>query len=482
MARRTLIALACVLALATAGCGGTTDNLGSGASNLVPSTAAVFIAFDTDPSSDQWQTVDDLASKFPDKQKAVDELKREMRKEGGVVWENDLKPALGPEVDVVWLDFNANGENFVALTQPKDETKFEEFVDKANKSEKNPDDRIVYDTYKGWYVLSPKQATIERFKRESESAAKSLSEESAFEDSMDRLGDESIARAYVSGKAVMNAVRKYGGKEVRPYVNKAGTLDWLALRAGAQSNGVALDAIAHGTPGELFKGLKFGGDFKAELPDSVPRNALLYWTFHGTKGMFTQLRNNSLFKKTPELRQFSDVFADLDKLLQGENALYVRPGADVPEVTLVTSPDGDGARILDRLLRRELQITPDRERIAGESARKLAAEGIGLYYANVNDRLVVTDLPAGIRGFKSPGKSLEDNETFKDAADASGLPDRTAGFVFVNIKSSIPWGEKLASESIPAEVKRNLKPLHSAVEYVASHTHEVQVTFFLLIK
>ena len=36
MARRTLIALACVLALATAGCGGTADNLGAGASDSVP--------------------------------------------------------------------------------------------------------------------------------------------------------------------------------------------------------------------------------------------------------------------------------------------------------------------------------------------------------------------------------------------------------------------------------------------------------------
>jgi Protein of unknown function (DUF3352) len=480
--RRALIAVG--LAFVVAGCGGTTDNLGSGASDLVPSNAAVFIAIDTNPQSDQWQTLQRLADKFPDKQKAVAQLKRELRKDPGVSWEKDVKPWLGEELDVVWLDFEADGENVVVLTQPKDAAKFEQFVEKANKSEKNPDDRVVYEQFRGWYVLSPKQTAIDRFKRESESAAKTLSQESQFKSAMDRLGGDSIVRSYVSGKAVMEAARKYGGKETRPYLDKVGTLDWIAIRSGVQSNGVALDAIAHGTPGELFKGLKFGSDFKAELPDTVPRNALIYWTFHGTKGMFKQLEHNALFKKTPELRQFRDVFADLDKLLQGENAFYVRPGKRIPEITFVASPgeDEDGALIVDRLLDREFQFAPEHEMIAGVNTRKFASEGVGIYWGNVNGRLVLTDMPAGIRSFKKPGKSLSDKDSYKDAADASGLPDKTAGFVFVDIKSSIPWGERLSEERIPADIKRNLKPLHSAVEYVASHTHEVQVTFFLLIK
>jgi hypothetical protein len=46
----------------------------------------------------------------------------------------------------------------------------------------------------------------------------------------------------------------------------------------------------------------------------------------------------------------------------------------------------------------------------------------------------------------------------------------------------VPYIEKLAHQHIPAEIARNLKPLRSAVEYAASHTHEVQVSFFLRIK
>src|SRR5919201_761953 len=89
-----LAGLLAVLALVLAGCGGTTSDIGAGASDLVPGSAAVFIAVDTDPSSSQWQTVDELASKFPDKQKAIDSIKSDMSKQG-VDWEQDVRPALG---------------------------------------------------------------------------------------------------------------------------------------------------------------------------------------------------------------------------------------------------------------------------------------------------------------------------------------------------------------------------------------------------
>src|SRR5919108_4002624 len=83
-----LAGLLAVLALVLAGCGGTTSDIGTGASDLVPGSAAAFIAVDTDPESSQWQTVDALANKFPDKQKGIDALKREMRKDK-VDWDKD---------------------------------------------------------------------------------------------------------------------------------------------------------------------------------------------------------------------------------------------------------------------------------------------------------------------------------------------------------------------------------------------------------
>ena len=65
---------------------------------------------------------------------------------------------------------------------------------------------------------------------------------------------------------------------------------------------------------------------------------------------------------------------------------------------------------------------------------------------------------------------------------ASGLPDRTPGFVYIDIHSTIPFAEKLAQMRIPESIRRNLKPLDSAVEYAATRSAEVKISFFLRIK
>ena len=56
----------------------------------------MFVVIDSDLRSSQWQTVNALANKFPDKQKAVDAIKRQLNKKG-LDWKRDLEPALGPE-------------------------------------------------------------------------------------------------------------------------------------------------------------------------------------------------------------------------------------------------------------------------------------------------------------------------------------------------------------------------------------------------
>jgi hypothetical protein len=126
---RRLGCLLALLALGLAGCGGTTKP-SSGAADFVPASVPLFVAIDTDLGSSQWQTVNELANKFPDKQKAIDSIKQQLTK-NGLDWEEDLKPALGPELDVVMLDF-AHPDETVALMQPKNQGAFEGAVRKGN--------------------------------------------------------------------------------------------------------------------------------------------------------------------------------------------------------------------------------------------------------------------------------------------------------------------------------------------------------------
>ncbi|HWJ33034.1 MAG TPA: hypothetical protein VNR59_11895 [Gaiellaceae bacterium] len=473
---RRLTGVLAAIALPAAGCGGTTAHPSAGASSIVPASAPAYISIDADPSSQQWRTIDELAGKFPDKQKAIDSIKNDMRKDD-VEWDRDVKPVLQGELDFAWLDFENNGQNFVMLMQPKKDAKFRALVEKANRSEKNPSDRVVYEKFRGWEVLAGTRDLIDRFKRTSRSEARSLAGDKTFNQAMDRLGKDAVVRAFVSGKFVMSLARKYGGGQLQPYIDKVGTLDWAALRFGATSEGVGVDTIVHGTPGSLFKDAAKSPAFSPKLLGTVPANALLSISFKGTKNMFGGLQQNS------QLRQFTQPLHQLGRILEGENALYVRPGRGrLPEVTLVSTPKSDGMAILDRLVKRFAGASPHESTIDGTPVHALPASTVGVYYANIGGKLVVTDQPEGIRGAKDGRTPLSESTEFKDARAAAGAPDKTWGLLYVNISSSVPYVERVAGQHIPAEIARNLKPLRSAVEYAASHTHELQLSFFLRIK
>ena len=126
--RRTALAAA-VFLLAAAGCGGGDGDLGSGA-DVAPRSTAVFVSIDTDFEGGQWQAAEDLIAKFPDGREALRDLPRELEQED-VDFERDVKPAVGPEVDLVLLDLEDEDAS-VVLTQPAEEGKGRELVRKGD--------------------------------------------------------------------------------------------------------------------------------------------------------------------------------------------------------------------------------------------------------------------------------------------------------------------------------------------------------------
>jgi hypothetical protein len=104
-------ALALVLlaaALAAAGCGGSSPG-----ASFVPANVAAYVAVDTDPESAQWRDVDALAKRFPGRRNAVGSLGRSVRSGSGLDYEEDVRPALGPELDLAWLDLKCEGSDVV---------------------------------------------------------------------------------------------------------------------------------------------------------------------------------------------------------------------------------------------------------------------------------------------------------------------------------------------------------------------------------
>jgi hypothetical protein len=468
-----------VLVLVLAGCGGTTGEAGAGGADIVPADAPAFVTIDTDFDSSQWQTLDELAGRFPDKDKLIRSLKSDLLEEEGVDWDKDVRPALGDELALAWLDFENDAENAVALLQPTNEDAFKRLAGKS-------DGELVYEKFGDWYVFSDKRVKVERFRKESEAAEKFLADDSTFQQAMSSFPKDSVLRAFVDGPPVHEAILRQGDVDGQKTLEKLGRLDWLVAAIRANDEGVRFDTTVHGQAGPALKGAA-PNPFTPSLTHEVPSDALLYFTFHGSKGMLAGLGNNVLFDEA-DLGPFAGLLRRLDTLLQGENAFYLRPSlGNIPEATFVMKPGKgvDGAKTLDRIFRNfsnDLGALPRPTRVAGLPARKLELGEVDLLYANVDGRLVVTDLPAGIAALKGNPPSLAGSEGYKEALRQAGMKAKTQGFFWVDIRGGVKLAERLAGAPFPKDITRNLRPLRSAVEYAYSRPSEVQVTFFLRIK
>ena len=99
--RLAFLPLLAALALVS-GCGSKATTSGSTESGatVVGEGALAFVSVDSDLGSSQWQQLDKLAQKFPVRDQALAKLKLELAKQH-LDYDQDVKPALGPEVDVV---------------------------------------------------------------------------------------------------------------------------------------------------------------------------------------------------------------------------------------------------------------------------------------------------------------------------------------------------------------------------------------------
>ena len=292
---RRAAACAGLLALAAlaAGCGSASTAAGEG-SSIVPASVPAYIAIDSDAGSSQWQRVDDLAGRFPDKQKGVDQLERSLRDDLGLDFDKDVKPALGPEIDIVWLDLEEGGNDVVALMQPGDESAFERVVAKGNA--KDPSSKLLYERVDGWEVMSDRQDKIDKFKAMVTPNGPVLSDDPSFAQAMGEYSDDALVKAYVSGPAVMDELRSAIPADATKFVDKLGTLDWVAASVRASPDGIRLDMTVRGQPGSLLlrttSSAATGSSFEPSLANVIPGDALAYLAFHGAQGMFSSVESN----------------------------------------------------------------------------------------------------------------------------------------------------------------------------------------------
>jgi Protein of unknown function (DUF3352) len=461
------------LTLAAAGCGGsdTAATGGPGGASIAPKSAVFYATINTDLDSGQVDQLEDLLAKFPDRDKLLAEVEKGLADEQ-LSWENDVKPALGKTFDLVLLDFRRS-DDVVGIVQPADEAKLKALVTKG-------DEPAVTRKVDAWTLVADSAAALDRF--EAASSQGTLEDDGEFNDAMESLPDEALAKLWVDGAAATTAVEEGGGASTGK-----NRLNAIALALGAESNGLKLEGAVTSQLEDALAGSK---PYQSKLLDAAPDGALAFVSGNGYDQVEKTLRETGSLDRLRKM-----VGVDLDGvagLFDGEFALWVGRGAPIPEVTFLAEVEDEAAAMaaLDKLT----GLIPPRAgaqrrttEIDGVQAKQVVIEGFPITYATFDGRAIVTTRPGAISDVRGGGggDSLADDEDFKQAKDDADMGDETFGFVYLNVKELAALVEGfagVAGEQIPPEVQRNLEPLGAFLFHAGGKPEDLKLSAFLSIE
>jgi hypothetical protein len=327
-------------------------------------------------------------------------------------------------------------------------------------------------------VFADDQAQLDRFEQ-LRSGAGSLEDDSTFQDAIDGLPPDSIARAFVSGSSIQAAVDRSleQSSGVSGSTESAiGTLDSVGAAVTPQSDGIRIDAAATGSD------LKLGAsDYQAALPASVPAGAILYLSFNDIGGTFDRLLR-SLSETNPDFdRQRAQLelalgfsLDEIGDLLSGEGAFALyRSSSDLPTFLVVfhASDEDKARRLVDRLgvlARASGDATVRSVQIGSIEATEFGAQGARVLAAVVDGNLVFTNGRSAIEGMLPGTSKLGDDAVYRAAVAGAGMPSSTKGFFYADLGASLKYLFDYLEgrgESISSVVRDNVAPLRGLLLY-----------------
>jgi hypothetical protein len=483
--RALAVGLVAALALAAGACGGSDEVTGAGegseAAGFAPANAPAFVTVNTDFESDGWKNLQALLDKFPDREQALNQLREGF--EAGNVTFDEIKAALGPETALAVLAFEGENGTAFALTEAKDQARLDALIQKLDEADTTGDD-AVKEVVDGWTIVSDAQSAIDAAKRAHD--GESLAESEAFEEAMSDLSGDAILRFYVDGAALSRELDAQTQGAATSLAG-GGTLKSLAGEVTAEDDGVGFNVVTRtegGTPPQQYK---------ATLVDAVPADVFFYASFSGLGDQLREVSSNPQLQEQLGMVQglLGVSVSELAELFQGEAAFYVRQGAPIPEITLAVTVEDEGQALamVDRLAQRLASFAgggaPTATKIGNVDAKQLRVQNFSVYYAAFDGKLVITSATTGISELSGGGDKLADDETFTQAKESAGMPDETAGFVYVNIEDLLPVIDNFAQtagEPLPSQARSNAEPLRSALFYATAEEGKAQVKGFLRIE
>ena len=499
MVRLIRLAALIALAFALAGCGAKNDASSSApdGADFAPASSVLFIAGVTDPGSSQWQKAEDLLGRFPGSEGLLADVREDLA-DDGLTWEEDVKPALGDELNLSLLSYDDADHNYVFFTKPKDEAKFTKLLESSDGR-----DRQVYRKIDGWTVFADNEEALNGFAA-AQASGEPLADEEAFNDAMAGLPEDAALRGYVAAEPLYSLIQRQAAADPDAQAFKAfsdsfGKLEYLSFSSSAEDDGVAFEAGYASSDGMDL------GSYAAELDDTLPAGALLYLSF----GDLEQYANQALDtagKDSPEFsRQLQQIqkalgFSledDLLPLFSQEGAIAVYNASEsVPDVLFALRVDDEGkaTELIDRLAAlaglADVDVRP--LSIGGAQGKVFSYPEDDLtIYAVVGDgKVLVSNTRSRVAASLGEGAKLSDDSVYEEALAASSTPDETSGFVYANLKLAIPAlfglldavSESDSAEAIPPHVQANVKPLQSAILSTKQDGDRTTISGFVTIK
>jgi len=412
-------------AVVVAGCGGMgsagSSSLG-GAASIAPANSVAFVALDSNVSSGQWGAVDGLLRTFPAHDDLLTQLRATFEQRSKLSWNDDVKPALGSELDLIALP--GKEPQLVGLTQGGDRTKLDALLQKLDKG-------IVTAQIGDWTAFSSSTVALDDVKN----ATTKLADNNTYRAAVAKLAGDALVRAYANGTEAQQLLASLGKQSpdaaVVPFA-------WASAELVAAGDGVRVNGYSHDdstqTAAQKFQHVP-AAPYASSLVDEIPAGALFVADFPVTAGQFQFSPSDSL--PVPLQKLFgtsSTLLTDLDNLLGGETALYVRPGLPIPEVTIVTQPND--VTQAESALADALKTLRAAVPAGGKGGLDLSS--VPVFHKSAGGQFIISTSQQGIADFSSAGPKLSADPAFKGAQQASGMPAETTGFLYVNLASSLP--------------------------------------------
>jgi hypothetical protein len=413
------LAALCAVVLAVAGCGGSSAFIGGSpgvdAAQLAPATALAFVSVNTDLDGAQWQRVDDLTRGLPARQR-LEKMLRDALAQKHLDVDADVRPALGPELNLAVLGGDAAEPEVVALVQPDDPAKLRALASRFDQG----DEHYTVEQIAGWSVVADSAEAFDAVR--SASTGRSLADTTGFKAASARLGADAVARLYADGPAVAKLSPELGALG-----RVAGNPAWAAAALASEDNAVRVRSATARTSATP-------AGYAPRLLKEVPSGASLAVSFRGAGDLLSRLAAQpQLAPLVQELREYLGLGAgQMASLLRGEGVLYVGPAGLIPSLALEleTSQPAKAAAVMRRV------------------AQRLSAKGGGLLMLTVSTRpgrVVLASSPQAAAALGGSGPKLVSDRGFKDALAAADVPAKVTGLAYADVQELLPLVQAAAA-------------------------------------